>query len=106
MSIEKHIDNLIKAAIERGEFDNLEGRGKPVDLDSYFASPDDVRMGYSILKANNFVPEEVDRLREIAEIKNQIDVCTDDVERVELRKILNEKMLALSMMIERNKRRR
>jgi len=64
MSIEKHIDNMIKAAIERGEFKNLEGEAKPLDLDAYFATPEDVRMGYSVLKSNDIVPEEVDRLRD------------------------------------------
>ena len=55
MSIEKHIDNMIKAAIARGEFDNLEGKGKPINLDAYFATPEDVRMGYSVLKSNDIV---------------------------------------------------
>lgn len=45
MSIEKNIDNMIKAAIERGEFKDLAGRAKPPDLDAYFATPEDVRMG-------------------------------------------------------------
>ena len=106
MSIEKHIDNMIKAAIERGEFDNLESKGKPIDLDAYFATPEDVRMGFSILKSNNFVPEEVDRLKEIAEIKEMIASCTDDEEKAKLEKLLRERSLALSMILERNKRRK
>ncbi len=32
MSIEKHIDNLIREVMERGEFKNLKGEGKPLDL--------------------------------------------------------------------------
>ena len=106
MSIEKHIDNMIKAAIERGEFDDLKGKGEPIDLDPYFATPEDVRMGFSILKSNNFVPEEVDRLKEIAEIKERITVCSDDEEKAKLTKLLSERTLALSMILERNKRRK
>jgi DnaJ-like protein len=106
MSIEKHIDNMIKAAIERGEFDDLKGKGKPIDLDAYFAMPEDVRMGFSILKSNNFVPEEIDRLKEIAEIKEQIALSEDEEARVKLKKLLDERSLALSMILERNKRRK
>ena len=36
-SYESHIDRLIREATERGEFDNLRGAGKPLDL----GSPDD-----------------------------------------------------------------
>lgn len=96
---------MIRAAIERGEFDDLKGKGKPIDLDAYFATPGDVRMGYSILKSNDFVPEEVDRLKEIAVIKYQLAVCEDEKEKAKLKKLLNERMLALSMILERNKRR-
>lgn len=105
MSIEKHIDNMIKAAIDRGEFDHLEGEGKPIDLDAYFATPEDVRMGYSVLKSNNIVPEEVDRLKEIGDLKEKLNTCPDE-ERPKLLKLLREKELALSLILERDKRRK
>ena len=64
MSIEKFVDEQIKRAIEAGEFDNLSGKGKPIDLKAYFETPEDLRMAYSILKSNNFVPEEVEMLKD------------------------------------------
>jgi hypothetical protein len=106
MSIEKHIDKLIGDAIQRGEFKNLRGEGKPLDLDAYFATPEDVRLGYSVLKSNDFVPEEVDRLKEIGELKEKLAVCSDKAEMVRLKKTLSEKELALSLILERNKRQR
>jgi hypothetical protein len=105
MSIEKHIDNMIKAAIDRGEFKNLEGEGKPIDLDAYFATPEDLRMGYSVLKSSNIVPEEVDRIKEIGELRDKLKSCSD-AERLELAKILRDRELALVLILERNKRRR
>lgn len=48
MSFEKIIEEKIQKAIENGEFDNLEGKGKPLNLDEYFAAPEDVRVGYSM----------------------------------------------------------
>lgn len=106
MSVEKLIDKMIQEAISRGEFDNLEGKGKPLDLDAYFATPEDVRMGYSVLKSNKFVPEEVDRLREIGELKESLKTCIDEVERFRIVKILYDRELALSIILERNKRKR
>jgi hypothetical protein len=103
MSIEKHIDNMIKAAIDRGEFKNLAGEGKPIDLDAYFATPEDVRMGYSVLKSSDIVPEEIDRLKEIGELRDQLKSCAD-VDRPPIAKLLRDRELALSLILERNRR--
>ena len=106
MSLGKLIDEQIKKAIEAGEFDNLEGAGKPQNLDDYFAAPEDLRMGYSVLKSNKFVPEEVERLREIGELKEKIKNTTNEDEKRKLTKLLNERDLALALLLERNKLRR
>lgn len=106
MSLGRLIDEQIKRAIDAGEFDNLEGAGKPLNLDDYFAAPEDLRMGYSVLKSNKFVPEEVERLREIGELKEKIKSSADDEEKRRLTKILNERNLALTMLLERNRLRR
>jgi Domain of unknown function (DUF1992) len=106
LSIEMSVEEQIRQAILRGEFDNLEGAGKPLNLDDYFATPEDVRVGYSILKSNNFVPEEVDRLSEIRLLKEELKNSTDEDEKKQLTKILNEKTLALALILERNKRKR
>jgi hypothetical protein len=100
------VEEQIRQAILRGEFDNLEGAGKPLNLDDYFATPEDVRIGYSVLKSNNFVPEEVDRLNEIRLLKEELKSCADENEKKRLTKILNEKTLSLALVLERNKRKR
>lgn len=41
---------MIKKAQERGEFDNLQGKGKPIDLTEYFEMPEDIRVAQSMLK--------------------------------------------------------
>jgi hypothetical protein len=104
MSLGKFIDEQIRNSIEAGDFDNLEGAGRPIDLDSYFATPEDLRMGYSVLKSSKFVPEEVERLKEIGELKEKVKACTDDEEKRKLNKVLQERQLAFSLLMERNKR--
>ena len=106
MSLANSIEKRIKEAIEAGEFDNLEGAGKPLDLDGYFNTPEDLRMGYSVLKSAKIVPEEIDRLKEIGEFREQIKGCADENKKRDLIKTLNEKILAFNLIMERNRRKR
>ncbi len=48
MSLAKFVEEQIRKAMKTGEFDNLEGAGRPLNLDLYFAAPVDVRMVYSV----------------------------------------------------------
>lgn len=106
MSIESAIEQKIKEAIARGDFDNLEGKGKPLDLDAYFNTPEDMRTAFAMLKSNEFVPEEVEKLNEIARLRDSMKGSTDEAEKALLRKRLNELSLAVTLMIESRKRKR
>ena len=106
MSLEKIIDEQIGKAIAEGKFDNLENAGKPLNLDDYFAAPADIRAGYTLLKNNDFVPPEVELLKEIGELKEKIKNCDDEAKKKLLNKNLNEKSLALAIILERNKLRK
>jgi len=103
--MDKFIDERIRRAIEAGEFDNLPGKGKPIDLSAYFETPEDLRMAYSILKSNDFVPEEVELLREIDGLTKQMEASTDDDQKNRLRKEITEKKYVFDMMVEKLRRR-
>ena len=104
MSLEKLIDEQIGKAISEGKFDNLKGAGKPLNLDDYFAAPEDLRAGYTLLKNNEFVPAEVELLKEIGILRAKIKNCAGENERKILSEKLNERSLALTMILERNRR--
>jgi hypothetical protein len=106
MSLEKIIEEKIQEAMANGEFDNLEGAGKPLNLDEYFAAPADVRVGYSLLKSNKFVPPEIELLKEIGDLKAKLGASGNGENEAQLVKLLNEKTLALNIILERNKRRK
>jgi hypothetical protein len=106
MSLEKFIDEQIRKAIEAGDFDDLKGKGRPLDLDAYFNAPEDIRVGHELLKSNNFIPEEVDLMREIGKLREQAAVLSDPNEKSLLSKKLQERMLALSLILERNRLRK
>ncbi len=59
-----YIDEQIRLAQERGEFDNLRGAGKPLKLDDNFFAGEKA-MGYGLLKSNGFAPAEVELSNEI-----------------------------------------
>jgi hypothetical protein len=106
MSLEKFIEDRISRAMAEGEFDNLPGRGKPLDLDWYFQMPEDVRLGYAILRSNNFLPQEAELLKEIDDLRKRLDSCKDEVERQQIAKAISEKSLFFNMQIESRKRKR
>jgi hypothetical protein len=106
MSFHRNADEKIKEAIAKGEFDNLPGKGKPLDLDGYFATPEDLRMGYSILKSADIIPEELELLKQIEGLKKSFDSCTSQIEKRGIQKQLCEKITSFNMRMERYRRER
>lgn len=104
MSFEKIVEDQICRAIADGEFDNLRGKGKALDLENYFQTPEPLRMAYAMLKSAEFVPEEVRLMQEIEEVRQEITFCTD-VKRVSLMEHeIQRKQLALNVLLERQQR--
>ena len=106
MSNEKFIDEQIRKAIEAGEFENLPGKGKPIDLRAYFETPEELRMAYSILKSNDFAPQEVEVLKELDALRKRLASCSDEEQKDNLRREISDKQLAFDLLIEKPKRRR
>jgi len=70
------VENRITEAIARGEFDNLPGAGKPLDLDDDLLIPEEERVAFRIMKNAGCVPPEVERLAELERLL--ANVGTDD----------------------------
>lgn len=104
MSFEKIVESIIKEAMARGEFENLPGRGKPIDLTEYFNTPEDVRVAQSMLKNAGMVSVEIELLQEIAALKESLASRDGKLEPEKIRKLLIEKQLQFSLLIERQKR--
>ena len=104
MNFDKSVEAIIQAAMARGEFANLPGQGKPLDLTEYFNTPEDVRVAQSVLKNAGMVPVEIELLQEIAAVKELLDSVRDEAERDKLRKTLREKQLQFDLLLERRKR--
>jgi hypothetical protein len=63
------VEKKIQEAMACGDFDNLPGTGRPLDLDDDALVPEELRLAYRILKNAGFVPPEVETLNEIAQLE-------------------------------------
>lgn len=106
MSFDKIVEALIKEAQERGEFDNLPGKGKPIDLTSYFEAPEEIRVAQSVLKNAGITAPEVQLLKEIAELRQILGVVVNEKKREEIQKRIQEKQIEFNLMMDRQKRQR
>jgi len=99
------IDEIIRRAMANGEFDNLPNQGKKLNLDEYFEMPEDVRAGYTILKNANFIPTEVELLKEIATLEENL-LTAQAGQQEKIRKEIQEKRLKYNLLLESGKKRR
>ena len=73
-------DKRIEDAIAEGKFDNLPGRGKPLDLEPMPAE-ENARMTWwalRLMKQNNFIPDEVQWRKQIDGLRERIDQLNDE----------------------------
>lgn len=71
----------IAEAIASGEFDDLPGAGKPLDLDDDTLIAPELRAAYRILKNAGFLPPELEARREISELRALLAALDDDAAR-------------------------
>lgn len=69
----KIAEERIREAMERGEFDNLELKGKPLEIREDPFVPEELRIAYRMLKNAGFLPKEVELRKEIAELSAYLD---------------------------------
>lgn len=98
MSFQRLAERRILQAMQEGEFDNLPGRGRPLDLDDDAHLPEELRLAYRILKNAGFAPPEVELRREIARIEELIGSMDDAREKYRQVKKLNFLVMKLNML--------
>jgi DnaJ family protein C protein 28 len=73
------VERLIQEAMERGEFDNLPGKGKPLKFDENPYLEPGQEWAFGLLKRNDFAPEWIERdkeiRKEIAEMRRQLHLA-------------------------------
>jgi hypothetical protein len=98
-------ETRIREALEQGQFEDLPGSGKPLDLEEYFSAPADMRMAFSILKNANCVPTEVELLKEVSRLQEAIAAAPDAARKQELQRELVDRQTQLAVVLERRRSR-
>lgn len=87
--IEKVAEDKIQRAIEEGQFDNLPGKGRPLELEDDSWVPEDLRMAYKVLKNSGHVPQEIEERKTINNLVEALAGCEDEQERYRQMRKLN-----------------
>jgi hypothetical protein len=95
-------EERIKEAQRAGAFDNLPGKGKPLDLEDLSWVPDDLRIGYLVLKNAHVLPPEAELLKDIRTIEDLLKHVEDEGERRALAKSIQFKLIRLDMLKRRS----
>lgn len=91
-------EQRIQEAIKNGEFDNLPGKGKPIELEDLSHVPEELRLAYKVLKNAGFLPPEVELLKEIKTVEDLIEHMEDEEHRLRQIKRLNYLIMKLNQV--------
>ena len=94
------VEARIKEAAVKGSFDNLPGQGKPLPKDPLEGLPYEDRIAALIHRIAGTAPEEVELIREIAELRDARESTKEPTELKRLSELLQKKTLRLSMLFE------
>jgi len=92
-------EDRIKKAYKDGEFENLPGLGKPMQIEDLSGIPEDLRMAYKMLKNAGYTQDESQLRQEMMTIESLIKKCDDSSEKKDLQKKLNEKLLRFNQLM-------
>lgn len=71
-NLESAIDKQIREAMERGDFDNLRGAGKPLNLARDPNVPEDWELAFNLLKNAGFAPDWIETRKEVDATREKI----------------------------------
>jgi len=98
MSWNSPSEQRIRDAIQSGELTLPEDlHGQTLNLDDYFATPEELRVGYSVLKSGGFVPLEVTLLKQLRALENAVREESDPLRRSELHRLMAEVNVRLNL---------
>jgi hypothetical protein len=91
-------ERKIVEAIERGEFDNLPGKGKPLPFSQDFLEPPHQRLANKLLKNAGIAPIEISLRRELAQLKQEYARAKNAQERHALLREIRLMVLRINVM--------
>jgi Domain of unknown function (DUF1992) len=100
--LQRIAEQRILEAQRNGAFDNLPGKGKPLELEDLSWVPEELRIGYHVLKNAHVLPPEAELLKDIHTLEDLLKHIEDEGERRALAKSIQWKMVRLDMLKRRS----
>src|ERR671922_2976670 len=95
-------EQRILEAQRNGAFDNLPGKGKPLELEDLSWVPEELRIGYHILKNAHVLPPEAELMKDIHTLEDLLKHVEDEGERRALAKSIQAKVIRLDLLKRRS----
>jgi hypothetical protein len=95
-------EERILDAQRAGVFDDLPGKGKPLKLEDLSWVPEELRIGYHVLKNAHVLPPEAELLKDIHTLEDLLKHVEDEGQRRALAKSIQFKMIRLDMLKRRS----
>ena len=84
--------------MDRGEFDDLPGKGQPLDLSEDPFERPEMRMANRVLRNAGIAPAEVSLRRELTELKENLRNSKSEIERAEIAREIKLMVLRINTM--------
>ena len=97
-ALQRLAEERIRDAIQRGEFDNLPGLGKPLNLEDDRHIPEDLRLAYKVLKNAGCLPPELELKKEISKAEELLSSMEDEGQKYRQLQKLNFLIMKLNEM--------
>ena len=94
----KIVEERIRKALKKGEFENLEGSGKPLDLLEDQMVAEELRLAYKILKNADCLPPEIELKKEIQQTEELLSGMGETAEKYRTLKKLNFLIMKLNTL--------
>jgi len=101
-TLDEQIAQHLQDSQRSGELQAAKGYGQPFDFgDGYEETPPELRLAFKLLRNSGFVPPEVETMRRLAQLREQLAAAADATQAEALRKRLSELQQHLALRLER-----
>ena len=94
----KLVEQRILAAQRNGEFEDLQGSGKPIEFADDSRIPEDLRLAYKMLKNADYAPPEIEIKKQILKTEDLLDGIPEGREKYKAIKKLNYLVMKLNCL--------
>jgi hypothetical protein len=101
--LDRIAEERLAEAIARGDFDDLPGLGRPLEIEDLSRVPEDLRASYLLLRGAGVLPEELELRRQALRLADLLAACTSDGQRAGLLAERERLLFRVELLAERRR---